>query len=230
MFDYYVGAFSRSESAAWSWATGQGILLTWLLAIGLPFASIAIAVARAAVKYHSWQEAKKHVGNTLADFAGAIALSSVIALILLFAVFFVRDAPDQIAAATKAIDELKSENARVFTALKAKYEDEVGQLNKKIIELQLRLDDREQRRRQHDEEIRLKNDRINSVAGLIATANQIAKTFEEKNDKDVVREQYLEWERGALESLASGTFGVTYLAPFGSARGTGTSLMNHNID
>jgi hypothetical protein len=147
MLDYYVGAFSRSWSTAWSWATGQGILLTWLLAIGLPFGSIAIAVVRAAVKYHSWQEAKKHIGDTVADFAGAIVLSSVVALILLFAVFFVRDAPDQIAAATKAIDDLKSKNATVITALKAKYEDEVGQLNKKIIELQLRLDDREQRRR-----------------------------------------------------------------------------------
>jgi hypothetical protein len=33
-----------------------------------------------------------------------------------------------------------------------------------------------------------------------------------------------------LESLASGTFGLTYLAPFGSARGTGMNLINHNID
>jgi hypothetical protein len=49
----------------------------------------------------------------------------------------------------------------------------------------------------------------------------IAKSFGEKNDKDLVRDQYLEWERDALESLASTTFGSVYLAPFGSARGTG---------
>ena len=70
LLDYYVGAFTRSGSAAWLWATGQGILLTWLLPVGLSIASIAIAVGRAAIKYHSWQEAKNHVGNTLADFVG----------------------------------------------------------------------------------------------------------------------------------------------------------------
>jgi hypothetical protein len=230
LLDYYVGAFTRSWSAAWLWATGQGILLTWLLAVGLSIASIAIAVGRAAIKYHSWQEAKNHVGNTLADFAGVVVLSSIITLIILFGVFFVRDAPDQIAAANKAIDNLKSENAKAITELKAKYEDDIGQLNKKIVELQLRLDDRERRRREHEEEVRVKNERINIIAGLIATGNVIAKSFEEKNDKDLVKEQYLKWERDALESLASGTFGVTYLAPFGSAKGTGMSLMNHNIE
>jgi len=156
----------------------------------------AIAVVRAAVKYHSWKEAKKHVGNTLAEFAGAVVLSSVIALILLFAVFFVRDAPDQMAAATKAIDELKGKNAELITELKAKYEHEVGQLNKKIVELQLRLDDREAQRREHNEQIRLKNDRINAVSSLIATGNKIARTFEEKDDKDLIKDQYAEWESG----------------------------------
>jgi hypothetical protein len=116
---------------------------------------------------------------------------------------------------------------KAINELKAKYEDDIGQLNKKIVELQLRLDDRERRRREHEEEVRVKNERINNIAGLIATGNVIAKSFEEKNDKDLVKEQYLEWD--ALESLASGTFGVTYLAPFGSAKGTGTSLMNHKI-
>jgi hypothetical protein len=205
-------------------------LLTWFLAIGLPIVSVVIAVVRASIKYHSWLEAKRHIGNTLSEFVGTVILSSVIALVLLFAVFFVRDAPDQIAAATKAIDDLKSEDAKVVAELKAKYEDDIGQLNKKIVELQLRLDDREQRRRVHDEEVRLKNERIDTVTRLIATANVIAKSFEEKNDKDLVRDQYIEWERGALESLASTTFGTTYLAPFGSARGTGMSLMNHSIE
>ena len=118
---------------------------------------------------------------------------------------------------------------KAINELKAKYEDDIGQLNRKIVELQLRLDDRERRRREHEEEVRVKNERINNIAGLIATGNVIAKSFEEKNDKDLVKEQSLEWERDALESLASGTFGVTYLAPFGSAKGTGTSLMNHKI-
>ena len=105
---------------------------------------------------------------------------------------------------------------KAINELKAKYEDDIGQLNKKIVELQLRLDDRELHRREHEEEVRVKNERINTIAGLIATGNVIAKSFEEKNDKDLVKEQYLEWERDALESLASSTFGVTYLAPFGS--------------
>ena len=118
---------------------------------------------------------------------------------------------------------------KAINELKAKYEDDIGQLNKKIVELQLRLDDRERRRREHEEEVRVKNERINNIAGLIATGNVIAKSFEEKNDKDLVKEQYLEWERDASESLASSTFGLTYLAPFGSAKGTGTSLMNHKI-
>jgi hypothetical protein len=152
------------------------------------------------------------------------------ALVLLFAVFFVRDAPDQIAAATKAIDDLKSEDAKVVTELRAKYEDEVSQLNKKIVELQLKLDDREEKRRLQNAQTRLKNDRINAISGLIATGNKIAITFEQKDDKELIKSQYAEWERDALEILASDAFGTPYLAIFSSARGTGTYLLNHNLE
>ena len=56
--------------------TTKGILLAWLLAIGLPAPSIAIAVVRGCDQISLIQEATKHVGNTLADFAQAIVLSS----------------------------------------------------------------------------------------------------------------------------------------------------------
>jgi hypothetical protein len=39
--------------------------------------------------------------------------------------------PDQIAAANKATDNLKSENAKAITELKAKYEDDIGQQTRK---------------------------------------------------------------------------------------------------
>jgi hypothetical protein len=227
---YYASAFSRSWSEAWAWATGQGIVLAWSLAVAVLIISIAFAVIRAFRKHHSWPDAVKDAGRAGRDFFVFGIASSALVLVGLVAIFFLRDAPDQIAAATKDIDNLKRENAKAITDLKAKYDDDTNQLNKKIVDLQLRLDDRERNRRQHEEEIRVKNERINTIAGLIATGNVIAKSFEEKNDKELVKEQYLEWERGALDSLASGTFGVTYLAPFGSARGPGISLMNHNIE
>ena len=198
LLHYYAGAFSRSWSAAWAWATGQGIVLTWSLAVAVLIISIAFAVIRAFRKHHSWPEAVKDAGRAGKDFFVFGIASSALVLVGLVAIFFLRDAPDQIAAATKDIDNLKSENAKAIAELTAKYENDIGQLNKKIFELQLRLDDREESRRKHNEEVRVKNECIRTISELITTANMIAKAFEEKNDKDLIKEQYLEWERGAI--------------------------------
>jgi hypothetical protein len=230
IWQYYVDAFSRSLSAAWAWATGQGILLTWLLAVALAIASVVYALARASIKYHSWAEAKKHVDTTLGDFFSTAVISSLIAFCLLFAIFFVRDAPEQVSALTKSVVTLKDENAKAAGELKNKYEAEIGQLNKKIVELGLRLDDRDAQRRVREEHNRLREERINSITTLIASGNLIAKTFEEKNDKDQIKQQYIEWERGALDRLSSATFDTSFLAPFGSARGTPMMLINHDIE
>jgi hypothetical protein len=65
---------------------------------------------------------------------------------------------------------------------------------------------------------------------MIAGANQIAKGFEENNDKDAIMIQYASWEQSTLATLAANPFGIEYISQFGSARGTALSLMNHNVE
>ena len=230
MLSYYAAAFYRSWMAAWSWATDQGIILTWSLSAGVLLIAVGFAVVRAFRKHHSWTDAVTNSGKALRDFFVFAVVASALVLSVLFVVFFVRDAPDQMTLATNTIDGLKREHQKTITELKATHESEISKLQAKIAELQFKLDDREAQRRERNEQIRLRNERINAIATFIAGANQIVKTFEEKDDKDLIRSQFLEWERGALEVLASSEFGISYLSQFGSARGTGVMLLNHNIE
>jgi len=230
VLSYYLAAASRSWSAAWSWATGQGIILTWLLAFGVLFVAIAFAVVRAWRKDHSWKDAVKHAGWAFRDFLVAGVLSSGFVLALLFAVFFVRDAPTQLAESKHSIEQLKADHQKELTTISSEYEAEAGALKKKIADLESKLDDRDTKRREREDQARIKGNRIAAISSLISGANVIAKTFESGNDKDLIRTQYLAWEQSAISVLESDSFGVSYLPEFGTARGNGMMLVDHNIE
>jgi hypothetical protein len=225
MLSYYEHAVARSWTAAWEWATGQGIILTWLLAGGVVVAAIVFAALRAISKHHSWRDALNDAKKAVLDFFLAAVASSFLVLAFLFAVFFVRDAPKQAVIAENTISSLKVDNARTIAGLKEENGRTVAQLKSEMANLQSRLNDRDIARRAQQ----LRDEQINDIAGMIAAGNAIAKTFEERDDKDLIRSQYSEWEKNALEILST-KFGVGYLAQFGSARGTALMLVNHNIE
>ena len=152
------------------------------------------------------------------DFFLAMVVSSIVVLTILFMGFFVRDAPVQIALAKDAIRSLKTDNAKA-----------IEQLNATIADLQSKLDNRDAQRQERTKQQHVHDERVNILATLILQANQIAKDFEEKDDKDAIQTQYRAWERRTLEALSS-KFDVSYLSQFGSARGTGLALMGHNYE
>jgi hypothetical protein len=229
MLAYYAGAFSRSWMAAWEWATGQGIFLTWLLGFGVLICAIGFAMFRAIGKHHSWNDAINDARKAVQDFFLAMVVASIFVLALLFVVFFVKDAPRQIALAENTIKSLKTENAQTIEQLKKENAKTVDQLKADIANLQSKLDNQETQRRERLEQLRVRNERINVLAEIITDGNQIAKTFEEKDDKDLIQSQYRAWEQRTLEVLLN-KFDVSYLSQFGSTRGTGFVLMNHNYE
>lgn len=91
-WSYYGHAFTRSWYSAWDWATGQGIYLTWLFALGVVIAAAIYAAVRAWRKHHSWSQAVSDVRKALGDFVMAAFGGTVVVLVLLFVVFFIRDA------------------------------------------------------------------------------------------------------------------------------------------
>jgi len=218
MLAYYQEAVSRSWVGAWEWATGQGIYLTWLLGFCVLTCAVVFAVFRAIRKHHSWRNAMNDARKAVQDFFLAMVVSSIVVLTILFMGFFVRDAPVQIALAKDAIRSLKTDNAKA-----------IEQLNATIADLQSKLDDRDAQRQERTKQQHVHDERVNILATLILQANQIAKDFEEKDDKDAIQTQYRAWERRTLEALSS-KFDVSYLSQFGSARGTGLALMGHNYE
>jgi hypothetical protein len=215
--------------AAWEWATGQGIFLTWLLGFGVLICAIGFAMFRAIGKHHSWNDAINDARKAVQDFFLAMVVASIFVLALLFVVFFVKDAPRQIALAENTIKSLKTENAQTIEQLKKENAKTVDQLKADIANLQSKLDNQETQRRERLEQLRVRNERINVLAEIITDGNQIAKTFEEKDDKDLIQSQYRAWEQRTLEVLLN-KFDVSYLSQFGSTRGTGFVLMNHNYE
>ena len=130
MLAYYVAAISRSWIAGWDWATGQGIILTWSLAGAVLVLSVCFAAVKAIRKHHSWRDAFNDARRAVQDFLLAMVVSSILVLVSLFVVFFVKDAPTQMALAKQAIelvkteseqrtDKLTSENAKIVDRLKA---------------------------------------------------------------------------------------------------------------
>ena len=229
MLSYYESALGRSWTSTWAWATGQGIYLTWLLGLGVLVAAVCFALIRAIRKHHSWSDAMKDARKAVQDFFFAMVISSSLALAVLFMVFFVQDAPTQLALANGELDALRNQTAKNIDQLTANNANVVSQLKAQIADLQSRLNDQDAQRRKHLEELQIRTDRVSTLANLIASGNQIAKTFEENNDRNLIKNEYLAWEQTTLQTLST-KFDVGYLTQFGSARGTGFVLMNHNID
>jgi hypothetical protein len=244
---YYYEAFKRCALAAWDWATGQGLYLTWMIAVGVVISAVLYAVMRAVRKHHTWEDAFGNIRKSVEEFIFVVFAGTFIALVLLFFTFFVRDAPERLAAEQAAVSTLRADNLRALAdlegkdsllaiehekamrRLEAEKQNDINRLNAEISELKIKLDDREAQRRERLEQIRIREERINAVAGAIATGNGIAKVFEEKNDKELIVQQYRVWEEDVLNML-SAKFGVAYLAQFGSARSTGMTLLNHNFE
>ena len=93
---YYWAAIPRAFWSAWEWAIGQGLLLTILLALALLVCATAYALMRVLRRRHSWDHAMEEVGRALRDFLVAGLAASAVALLILFGIFFVRDAPTEL--------------------------------------------------------------------------------------------------------------------------------------
>jgi hypothetical protein len=106
---------------------------------------------------------------------------------------------------------------------------ELANQNSENKELRLQLDDRKKQQEHEADQQRLRTDQINLISVLVDGGNRILKEFEEKNDADLIKAHYLEWEQAALTLLPK-KFGVGYLNQFASARGTGMMLLNHSVE
>jgi hypothetical protein len=103
ILSYYEIAIPRAFWAGWDWAIGQGLLLTILLGIGSVICASLYAVIRSMKRSLSWSDAMNHVGQAVADFLIAGFGAIVIVMMFLFVIFFVRDAPNQLANAKDEI-------------------------------------------------------------------------------------------------------------------------------
>jgi hypothetical protein len=104
---YYRAAIGRAFHAALEWMLGQGILLTLLLAVALLISASAFAVFRAWCRYHSWNNAVRDTKRAGGDFFGAGLGVLCLALLILFVIFFAKDAPAQLNKAIETITELR---------------------------------------------------------------------------------------------------------------------------
>jgi hypothetical protein len=106
LVSYYGTAIPRSFWAGWDWAIAQGLLLTIFLGLGAVVCGSLFAVIRAMRRSHSWADAMESVWRLIADFFLAGIGAIVAGLISLFVYFFIQDAPQQISALTKRVEEL----------------------------------------------------------------------------------------------------------------------------
>ena len=110
---YYAEAIPRAFWAAWDWMLGQGILLTILLAFTLVVSASGFAIYRACRRQHSWADARKVVGHAIKDFGIAGLAATALALIIVFCIFFIIDAPHQLELANQQITKLKTRIAEL---------------------------------------------------------------------------------------------------------------------
>jgi hypothetical protein len=109
IFDYYKAALSRSWIAVWDWATGQGIVLTWALAASALFCAMLVTFFRAFRKHHSWSDALTDVRSAVRDFILSAVGATLFLFFVLFAIFFVKDAPEQASLAQRQVTSLKTQ-------------------------------------------------------------------------------------------------------------------------
>jgi hypothetical protein len=119
MIEYYQSALSRAWLATWDWTAGQGILLTWALAVCALICAVVFTVVRAHRKHHSWSDAMKDVRTAVGNFVLSAIATTVVFLLILFAVFFVRDAPEQARLAKTTIAQVGHDSSTTIEGLKA---------------------------------------------------------------------------------------------------------------
>jgi len=88
----------------------------------------------------------------------------------------------------------------------------------KVTELQSRQDSLQQR-----------GEIAKKITSFVQEGNQIAKTFEDKDDKDLILQQFNDWDHRCDLMLNSGA-GASYAVQFESAKGNGLMLMNHSAE
>jgi hypothetical protein len=115
--EYYRLAVSRSFSAAINWARNQGILLTLLFATPALAFGVGFAALRALHKRHTWHDAMSAVKEAFMDFVFATVTVAAVAMLILFVIFFVQDAPQQVSnlqdKLTQSLTDNKAEAALI---------------------------------------------------------------------------------------------------------------------
>src|ERR1700730_8190470 len=115
MLQYYSAAIPRAFYAAIEWAFSQGWILSLLLGLGATF----FTALRAARRHHTWGDAMKDIRTAITDFAVAFVGATVVVLVFLFVVFFVKDAPNQFTIVNDKIKTLTKENNSLRAQLTA---------------------------------------------------------------------------------------------------------------
>jgi hypothetical protein len=138
---YYREAFERSWTNGWDSAIGQGIWLTLWLAISITvfyFVSARLVKRDTRISGHLRQAAGEWIISTV----GGVAVLTTV----LFAAFFIMDAPDQAARAKVKMDAAEADFSNRIGELKNESKTAVDNLNSQIGYLRSQLDDRERKK------------------------------------------------------------------------------------
>jgi hypothetical protein len=77
--------------------------------------------------------------------------------------------------------------------------------------------------------IRDKGDRLNILASLMEEGNKIQNTFIDRNDKELIKEQFAEWDAKTQKELKD-KFDYAYLAKFRSTQGGQGLPLGHSVE
>ena len=99
LVSYYAAAIPRAFWAGWEWASGQGILLTLTGAV----ATILVATAGMFIATRPKRTVLHNFGRLFIEAVAVFALMAV----MIFGVFFISDAPAQLAAANQKVSDLQ---------------------------------------------------------------------------------------------------------------------------
>jgi hypothetical protein len=102
IIQYYQDAIVRSFGAALEWAVGQGLYLT----IAFFVATFVVSVGRAL--WRNWPHVMTAFRAAIKDFLSTAALTTIVAVGLLFVVFFVLDAPNQANILNQKVTDLEA--------------------------------------------------------------------------------------------------------------------------
>jgi hypothetical protein len=110
---YYLAAIHRSWQAAWGWASGQGILLSLLFALAV----FVVAILYAVFATRSWSTAMSEIRQAVQRFVVAVVGIPLVVMMVLFIIFFIQDAPTELAALTKERDLANAERDKATNSL-----------------------------------------------------------------------------------------------------------------